>query len=116
MKFTLTTLEVSNLERSVRFYRDSLGLPLIERFLSGSGAQIAMLGDPDSAHLELIQKETSDATESHEGFSVGFKIAHAGILAASLDPNFVGPISPNPRLKFYFIRDPDGYRVQLIDA
>lgn len=27
----------------------------------------------------------------------------------------IGPIMPNPKTKFYFIHDPDGYRVQLLE-
>jgi len=26
----------------------------------------------------------------------------------------MGPISPNPRIRFYFVKDPDGYTVQLV--
>ena len=25
------------------------------------------------------------------------------------------PFSPNPSLRFYFLHDPDGYRVQLVE-
>ena len=43
MRFTLTTLIVKDLDRSLAFYRDVLGMPLITRFATGAG-EIAMLG------------------------------------------------------------------------
>ncbi|MBS6701604.1 MAG: VOC family protein [Clostridiales bacterium] len=114
MHWTLTTLEVSNLEESLRFYCGALGMPLLERFSNGHGAEIAMLGEQNAIHLELLCKGDTPAG-AHGGFSIGFETENAADLAARLDQNFTGPMSPNPALKFYFIRDPDGYRVQLIE-
>ena len=30
-------------------------------------------------------------------------------------PILRGPISPNPTIQFIFVRDPDGYEVQLVE-
>lgn len=115
MNWMLTTLEVADLDQSLGFYRDALGMPLLERFSNGQGAEIAMLGEADSVRLELICRGAA-AEGSREGFSIGFAAANAAELAARLDGAFIGPISPNPSLRFYFVRDPDGYRVQLIET
>ena len=115
MKYILTTLEVSDLERSLRFYHDTLQLPVITRFKGGPDTEIAMLGDPAGAHLELICRSGQVHLPEDIPFSVGFEVHHAQVLAASIDPNYQGPISPNPTLRFFFVRDPDGYRVQLME-
>ena len=36
-------------------------------------------------------------------------------MAKRLDEGFVGPISPNPHIRFFFVRDPDGYYVEIIE-
>lgn len=114
MNWTLTTLEVADLTKSLQFYCQELGMPLFERFSAGPGTEIAMLGDKDAVHLELICNGNA-AGESHAGFSIGFAVADAAGLAARLDKSFIGPVSPGPSVRFYFVRDPDGYRVQLIE-
>lgn len=116
MIWTLTTLEVANLEKSLQFYCEALGMPLIERFSAGPGTEIAMLGEKEAVHLELLCKSGA-ARESmrRQGFSIGFEVPDAAGLAARLDGDFIGPIAPNPSLRFYFVRDPDGYQIQLIE-
>lgn len=52
----------------------------------------------------------------YPGVSIGFYVKGAGELAARLDPGFRGPISPSPGVTFYFVRDPDGYCVQLLEG
>ena len=52
IKLNWITLRVSNLEASLGFYHDMLGLPIQRRFES-RGRQIAMLGIENEAKLEL---------------------------------------------------------------
>lgn len=54
IKLNWITLRVSNLEASLGFYHDILGLPIQRRFES-RGRQIAMLGMENEAKLELIE-------------------------------------------------------------
>ena len=44
MKFVWTTIQVADLDRSLAFYHDLLGLPVAERFQAGPN-EIAMLGE-----------------------------------------------------------------------
>ena len=53
MKFCWTTLRVSDFDKSLRFYRDLIGLPVAECSSHG-GASIAMLGPEDGPKIELL--------------------------------------------------------------
>ena len=53
MTFTWTTIHVRDLDQSLAFYHDLLGLPIQERF-GPPGHEIAMLGPEEGTRLELI--------------------------------------------------------------
>ena len=103
MTFTWTTIHVRDLDQSLAFYHDLLGLPIQERF-GPPGHEIAMLGPEEGTRLELIG---------------GGEIPpeNMGQLLAALEARAIPirPMSPNPALQFYFLEDPDGYTVQLVE-
>ena len=70
MKFLWTTIHVSDLDKSIAFYSGLLDLPVIERF-HGTGNEIAMLGEADGTHLELLCRPGRPETVG-QGVSVGF--------------------------------------------
>lgn len=120
MQFCWVTLKVSNLEKSLEFYHGLLGLPIAERFSGGGGAKIVMLGDEDQPKVELIQTGEGEQERPGAGVSVGFQtqslsqsmkeLAEAGVSVKR------GPISPGPDIRFFFVDDPDGYEVQLVES
>ncbi|MCF0123816.1 MAG: VOC family protein [Ruminiclostridium sp.] len=116
MKFVWTTIQVRDLDRSLAFYHDLLGMPVCERF-QGNGNEITMLGDPEGTKLELLCKPGGEPDAPGQGLSLGLAPQDLPALlenlrAAGLD--VTPPISPNPHLVFYFVKDPDGYSVQLV--
>lgn len=109
MAFVHVTLHVSDLERSVGFYQ-KLGLSVTARIDNGHGG-IAFLGDGPTK-VELIGDGKGPV--DYGNISIGFTSPDAENLAKSLDEKFVGPISPNPKTVFFFVRDPDGFSVQIM--
>ena len=59
MTFVWTTIQVSDLDRSLAFYHDLLGMPLCERF-QGTGNEIAMLGDPQGHRSGALPRRLED--------------------------------------------------------
>ena len=117
MTFVWTTLRVSDLDRSLAFYHELLGLPIQERF-GPPGHEIAMLGPENGTHLELLTSPDPLPEVPAPGLSLGFRPENIAALLASLQKAGVPippPMSPNPSLKFYFLHDPDGYTVQLVE-
>ena len=112
MSLIHVTIHVSDIERSISFYRDNLDLQVVRRFES-RGKPIAMLGDPDGTLLEIVGDGNGEV--DCPDVSIGFSVNNAARLARRLDPQCIGPISPNPNLVFFIIHDPDGHRVQLLE-
>ena len=104
---------VSDLERSLAFYCGLLGLPLLEEKQAGPN-RIAFLGQGDTTHLELIQGAVPPAPSG----SISVGIVPAGLTQAldACADSAEGPVSPAPGVTFWFVRDPDGYRVQLLSG
>lgn len=117
MTFTWTTLRVSNLTKSLAFYHTLLGLPIQERFGPPSH-EIAMLGPQEGTRLELLCSQDPIPPSPGQGISLGFAPDNMAQLLDALTAQGIAipqPISPNPSLRFYFIQDPDGYMVQLVE-
>ncbi len=58
MKFQWTTIQVTNLDKSLKFYKDLLGMK-IAKVIEGGNHQIVMLGEDDDAKIELIPISTA---------------------------------------------------------
>lgn len=116
MKLNWVTLRVSNLEQSVAFYTEALGMEVAAR-LGGGGHQIAMLGKADEAKVELICETGSKIESPGNGVSIGLESEDLDALVNSLKAKsypVTGPVSPNPHVRFFFVKDPDGYAIQLV--
>jgi len=118
MKFCWTTLTVADMERSLAFYRDTLGLPLDRRYTAGPGIEIAFLGEGETK-LELICNQNIRDIRIGEHISVGFGVESADEAMEQLAAKGValhsGPFQPNPHIRFFFVLDPDGLKVQLVE-
>jgi len=118
-----TCYRVLDLERSVAFYR-ALGFEELRRMPIRDEATNCFLGLPgDGARLELTHNH--DRTEPYE---IGTGYGHIAITATDLDATLAGlaELGIEPERPPYtvreggsrlcFVRDPDGYRVELIEA
>ncbi len=117
MKFCWCTLRVRDLDASLRFYQEIVGLPFNRRYTSGMGKEIAFLGTGET-QVELVADGTESAEAKGLGVSLGFQVDSLDrkidqLMAKGLTVE--GPISPNPHLSFCFVRDPDGYRIQFVE-
>lgn len=124
MRMLHTMLRVGNLERSLAFYCDVLGMELLRRTDYPSGRfTLAFVGyGPESAHavIELTHNWDTDRYELGDGFghvALGVEDIYATCEALrARGANIVrepGPMQHGGS-HIAFIEDPDGYRIELI--
>jgi len=118
MNFRHITLTVKDLDASVRFYTEVAGLPVDRRFQAEPGTEIAFLGSGETK-LELICDKSQPDAVIGNGVSIGFEVED---LAERLEnfknaniPVISDIIQPNPRVRFFYVADPDGFRVQFLE-
>ena len=117
MKFTFAhnNLNVLDLEKSLAFYKEALGLVETRR-KERSGFTLVFLGDEVTPHkLELtwLKDRTAPYNLGDEEFHLAFRVddyeaAHA------LHEKMGCICFENPKMGIYFIKDPDGYWLEVI--
>ncbi|ABX42482.1 VOC family protein [Lachnoclostridium phytofermentans] len=116
MEFCWITINVRNMEESLHFYHEIIGLKIAERFKIGDETEIAMLGEVGGTKVELICNK--DHIVQSTGLSIGFEVDSLEKAMELMRENNIsiqrGPISPNPSVSFFFINDPNGLEVQIV--
>lgn len=118
MKMCHVTITVQNLDDSVRFYQDVVGLPLQNRFTAGVGIEIAFLGDGETK-IELLWEQNHKEVFVGSDISIGFGVENAQakreqLLAKNIEASTI--VQPSPETKFFFITDPNGVKIQFIEG
>ena len=115
--FNHFNFNVLDLERSLRFYHDALGLtPVRTKEASDGSFKLAFLGDGKTG----FQLELTWLTDRKEPYDLGegeFHLAFAvpDMEAAHAKHEAMGCICfENPAMGIYFIEDPDGYWIEII--
>lgn len=118
MKFIWSTLHVKNMDASLSFYREALGLEVERSFTTGEGSQIVFLNS-GTTKIELICDGSASEIDTGKDISWGFEVesldATITMLAEKNIRIVAGPIQPNPRVRFLYIKDPDGMKIQLVE-
>jgi len=117
MQFCWTTFYVSNLENSIRFYSEVLGLQPMVR-LGTEAHRVVMFGKDGTTKLELVNEDNPLPEGIGRGVSIGFKPDNLDAFIAGLQAKgipVIGPIAPDETIRFFFVTDPDGYSVQFVE-
>jgi len=113
--FCWCTVHVKDIEESIKFYEDIVGLKVGKRFSGGKGSEIAFLGDGDT-QLELIG---GAGVFEGSGISIGFRVYDLDAKMTFVKEKGIamhsGPFAPNPVTRFFFVQDPDGLLVQFVE-
>jgi lactoylglutathione lyase len=119
-KLMHTRMRVNDLERTVKFYEDALGLKVARRHTSPRGAQLAFLQTPNSEEeIELCQLPDSPSVQvqpdlMHLAFEVEDLTAFAAQLAKKGYKLSDGPTPTSTGAVIAFIDAPEGYEVELV--
>jgi lactoylglutathione lyase len=119
-------LRVGDLERSIAFYTEVLGMRLLRRKdYPGGRFTLAFVGygeERDNAVLELTHNWDTNAYEIGSGYghiAIGVEDIHATCAAiAGRGGRVVRPPGPmkHGSTVIAFVEDPDGYKVELIQT
>jgi len=119
-KLLHTRYRVRDLEKTVSFYKDVLGLRELRRHTSGRGSQLVFLKAPEGdEEIEICKFDESGPVAvgpdlTHLAFEVDDLEKFAGEAAAKGYPLSDGPHSTG-NSKNAFIDAPEGYEVELIE-
>ena len=117
MKLNWVTLKISDLDKSIFFYNGLLKLDISAKF-GTEEHQIVMLGNADETKIELIFEANTKIENPGNGVSIGLEAESLDQLIIILKEHgykAAGPMSPNPQIRFFFVQDPDGYTIQLVE-
>ena len=120
-KLLHTRMRVSDMEQTIRFYTEVLGLEVLERKTSPRGSHLAFLKVPNSEELiELTSFPPSGPVKVQEDLvHLAFEVESLDDSIASLNAKGVkitdGPTQSSSGSRFIFIDAPDGYEIELIE-
>jgi lactoylglutathione lyase len=118
-KLLHTRYRVNDLEKTVAFYRDMLGLKETDRFKSPRGSELVFLKAPEGdEEIELCSYPASGPVQVPADLThLAFEVDNLEAFAKQLEKKGVklsdGP-SKGPGIVFAFIDAPEGYEVELI--
>ena len=125
MKMIHSMVRAGDLEKSLRFYREALGLEVADRF-DFDGFTLAYLrNDETGFELELTHNHGRDAP-----YNLGDGYGHIALSTDDLDGehrrlsglNLSPPPTPVKEFfrdgelmaRFFFVQDPDGYKIEVL--
>jgi lactoylglutathione lyase len=125
MRFLHTMLRVGNLERSIEFYTQVLGMTLIRRSENPeykySLAFVGYGSNPEHAELELTYNHGVDKYDMGTAYghiALGVPDAYAACdkikAAGGQVTREAGPVKGGSTV-IAFVTDPDGYKIELIE-
>ena len=118
MKFCWSTLMVKDMEKSIQFYQEVVGLTINKKFLAGPHTEIVFLGDGETK-IELIRNAENKEIHVGEDISWGFEVDSLDAAMALVKEKgyeiLSGPFQPNPHIKFFYVLDPNGMKIQFVE-
>ena len=119
MRFGWITISVKDMSSSLSFYEGVVGLKVKRKMTPMPGTEIAFLGFGDAeTEVELIRNGKNGSPVYGKDISLGFEVESLESLMESLKAKGMavqGPFQPNPVIKFIYVDDPNGVKVQFFE-
>ena len=123
-KIIHTMIRVLDLDRSMRFYRDLIGLTESHRLDFPDFALVYLRNADNDFEIELTLNKGRDEAYTHgTGYGhIAVVVADAGkererVAALGYQPGDVKEFKRGEELlaRFFFIQDPDGYKIEVLE-
>ena len=117
-------IRVLELERSLKFYADVLGLHEAHRLDFPDFALVYLRNDENDMEIELtlnkgrVDPYTHGTGYGHMGAVIADAAAtHAALHAKGYEPAPIKEFKRDDKLlaRFFFIQDPDGYKIEMLE-
>ena len=118
-----TMIRVLDEARSVRFYEAAFGLSVADRFDFDDFTLVYLRGDEADFEVELtVNKDRREAYDLGDGYGhLAFAVddldaEHRRFTEAGLAPRRIVDFAPGgtPLARFFFVADPDGYQIEVL--
>jgi len=119
-KYLHTRFRVSNMDKSISFYQDILGMEVLEQKNSPRGSKLVFLKFPGmDCELELCSFPDSGSVHVPEDLvHLAFEVDDLEMCIEKLNASGVpiteGPLESSNGTKFIFTEDPDKYEIELM--
>ncbi len=118
MKFCWVTINVKDMEKSLNFYQDIIGLSIKRKFKPDRDREIVFLGNGET-EVELIHNPKAEDILIGPDISLGFEVESLEKIKEILKSNNIsihsGPFQPNPSIQFIYVLDPNGVKIQFVE-
>ena len=113
-----TTITVKNLDESLEFYINIIGLKKVNKFSPENGVTISFLRDEESNLIELLEdKNLSEEDFKESRVSIGFGVDNLDETLERLKKAGIQTIRPTIETpgdgKLAFIKDPNGVEIGI---
>lgn len=120
VNFCWSTLTVSDIEKSSKFYKDIIGLKEVRTLNPNEDMTIMFLKDENNFNLELIENKKNDEEKIFKGITLAFRVNSLDESMKFMKNRNIdiirGPIKVSEVTKFFFIKDPDGLELQIVES
>lgn len=120
MNFCWSTLQVSDIKKSLKFYKDIIGLKEVRTFSPSEEMTIIFLKDDNNFNLELIENKKDNEEKVFKGITLAFRVDSLDESMKYMKNKNIeivrGPIKVSESVKFFFIKDPDGLELQIVES
>jgi lactoylglutathione lyase len=119
-KLLHTRYRVNDLEKTVAFYRDVLGLQETSRHKSPRGSELVFMKAPESEEeIELCSYPSAGPVQVQPDLThLAFEVDDLAAFAKQLEKKGVklsdGPTKSGASMVFAFVDAPEGYEIELI--
>lgn len=118
MNFLWATITVRDMNASLDFYQNVVGLSLNTRVRSNESTELAFLGGGQT-QIELIHHSKGEMQDMGKAISLGFAVDDLDVMMQKIKEQGLeihdGPFAPNPHIRFFYVLDPNGLRIQFVE-